>query len=193
MFLIPLMALYLLFQSFLCNVACQALLLRLQIFSFLFYLFYFIDFSNFYFLIAFGILSPFFSLFHTLLPATALNTSLPSKDFLLGPIFFFFFLNRVLPYFRSALIDLVIDSIIGPNSSLPCNGITYPYICFITLLCSPSAGGILFPTPCDLLWQWKMGRCHRSKGLTYIFQGLAWLLYSGSAMRRACPDFLLPC
>lgn len=176
MFSILLMALYLLFQCLLWNAAHHTLPLRLQM----------------YFLIAFGILSPFSSLFPTLLPATALNISLPSKDFLWGHIFFFFN-NGLLPYLRSALIDLVVDSIIGPNSSLPCNGIIYPYICFITLQCFPTAGGIIFPIPCDLLWQWKMSKCHRSKGLTYIFQGLTWLLYSGSAMRRACPEFLLPC
>lgn len=105
---------------------------------------------------------------------------------------FFVFNYRLLPNLGSALIDFVIDSIIGPDSSLPHNGMARPYTCFITLLYPPIAGGIVFPTPHDLLWRWNMSRCYRRKGSTYVFHGLARSLCSGSAMRRAALLALAP-
>lgn len=136
-----------------------------------------------YFLIGFGILSPFILQSVSCIIACYSSEHIPSfQRFPMGTIFFFN--NGLLPYLISTLIDQVIDSIIGPNSSLPCNGIIYPYVCLLALLCSSTACGIIFPTPHDFLWQWKISRCHRSKDLTYICQGLAWLLYSGSARRE---------
>lgn len=111
------------------------------------------------------------------------------KDFLLQP-FFFVFNSSLLPHLKSALMDLVIDSIIGPNSSFLGNRLKHSYICLGTLLCPPTAGGVYFPISCDLLWRWNVSRCCKSKSLTYIF-GLAWLFCSGFAIRRTYPGFLL--
>lgn len=121
-----------------------------------------------------------------LLPAIALNTFL-----LTFPITTNFLNSLLLVYLKFAFMDLVLDSIIGSNSSFPYNSSIYSYICLITLLCPPTEAGGYFPTSCDLLWQWNMSRCCRSKGLTYSFRGLAWLLCSGSAIRRLYPGFLV--